>query len=726
MSARHPRTSRSSLARLAQHAQPLLESLEPRLILDSAPLPSLSNMVSAQNTVVRLETNFGDIDLELYDAAGPNGSPTAVNTVNNFLGYVRDGDYDRIFFHRLVANFVIQTGLARLSTGTAGAFGAAEIPVGPLLNNEFNAARSNIIRTIAMAKREGNPNSASSQWFINLANNASNLDGQNGGFTVFGRVLDDRSWGIVTAITSGAAAADNGSPYDQLPVRNGANTADGFTDDELVTILDAEIIKPRNVTSFYQFKYYFPEGFAGGTINEFLPISNPNGVTANFQVIVRSETAQPQPAATPGDSPDPDFWYRDKVVQTGTLGANRRGGITLSRFSAPSQNLVAQGVPYAVEVWSTLRLSVNISRYDFGTATGEAFSAAPATTWAVANVQKGGDIRDFITWDNPNDADAPINVTFYFDGQDPIVLDNITTTQAFRRGGLNINGLTQLPDGAFSAVITSTQPLIVALSHFDPGGDKFGSVSLGLSGTGQTVAILPFGNLDNGAVETISFLNTASTAAIVTLIFSFEDGTPDFTVTPSSLMLATNRRASFDPASLPALAGKSYTLRYSSGSTRIFASATHRERGDELASPLATTAATRTDFAEGFIDPARAGTDLFETISIYNPQIGVLGGFGDPANITVRFLYNDGFIVTRTLTIEAGRRSNLDVHSLAEVLAQGANNRFFFSIEVVSDVPVVAMMRHYDLTLGAGQPSGGFSTLGNQRGTVVSLSNVGA
>jgi cyclophilin family peptidyl-prolyl cis-trans isomerase len=728
-----PLIRRTTASRTAARSPSLLESLESRQLFDSAPLPSIADMRNPLNTVVRLETNFGDIDIEMLDTGG--AADAAPLTVANFLKYVRDGDYDRTFFHRYARNgtmpFVLQGGLARLNAGTNGEFGAAEIPVDAQVQNEFNANRSNVERTLAMAKRGNAPNSATSQFFFNLSNNASNLDNQNGGFTVFARVIDDRSWGVVMSIISGVTVINRGEPYNELPTVTGSNTADGFVDSELVVIWDAEIIKPQGVSSFYQYRYYYPEGFAGSTINEFLPISNPNAATAHYQVIVRSERAQPQPAATPGDDPDPDFWYRDKVIRTSTIAGNRRGGPTISQFANPGANLVEQGVPYSIEVWSTQRLGVNFSHYDFGTATGEAFTTTPATTWALTNVQKGGQIRDFITWQNTSDTDAPVTVTFYFDNAEPIVLTNIRTTQAFRRGGLSINDLPVLPDGTFSAVVTSTQPLVAALTHYDPTGDGFGSSTLGVSGMGQNVAILPMGNLTNASTESITFLNTGTTAAVVTLIFSFNDGSPDVVVTPPSLLLGVNRRASFDPSTVGALAGKSYTVRYSSGSSRVYAEAIHRERGDEVASPLAYTAATRHDFAEGFMDPARAGNDVFETLSIYNPQITVLGGSGLAANITVRFLYTSpgtdpAVIVSKTYSVNAGRRVDIDVHTLQEILDQGTNNnRFFYSIEVISDTPVVAQFRHYDLTLGNLQPSGGFATLGSQRGTVVALNNLG-
>ncbi len=133
---------------------------------------------SAMATTVRLQTNVGAIDIALYDAAAPR-------TVANFLAYVNSGKYVNSFVHRSVPDFVIQGG--GFAWNDAAAAPVAITTFAPIAN-EFNVARSNKRGTIAMAKIGGDPNSATSQWFINLADNASALDGQNGGFTVFGEV----------------------------------------------------------------------------------------------------------------------------------------------------------------------------------------------------------------------------------------------------------------------------------------------------------------------------------------------------------------------------------------------------------------------------------------------------------------------------------------------------------------------------------------------------------
>lgn len=141
------------------------------------------HLLTAQS-VVRFKTALGAIDVELFDKEKPA-------TVANFLNYVTNGYYTNMFFHRWEPGFVIQGG--GFSVARRGTTNAAFSLVRNLGNvtNEYAVGKkySNTYGTIAMAKLGGDPNSASSQWFFNLADNAANLDNQNGGFTVFGRVL---------------------------------------------------------------------------------------------------------------------------------------------------------------------------------------------------------------------------------------------------------------------------------------------------------------------------------------------------------------------------------------------------------------------------------------------------------------------------------------------------------------------------------------------------------
>lgn len=122
-----------------------------------------------------IETPLGDIPVELY----PNMAP---QTVANFQAYADSGDWDGALVHRSVPGFVIQGGGYR---EVSGAY--STIPTDPPVVNE--PCLSNTTGTIAMARLGGQPNSATSQWFVNLANNTS-LDSTDGvGFTAFGRVI---------------------------------------------------------------------------------------------------------------------------------------------------------------------------------------------------------------------------------------------------------------------------------------------------------------------------------------------------------------------------------------------------------------------------------------------------------------------------------------------------------------------------------------------------------
>jgi peptidyl-prolyl cis-trans isomerase A (cyclophilin A) len=137
----------------------------------------LATMLPALAQKVRLTTSVGDIVLQLEAEKTPK-------TTANFLQYVRDGHYDGTIFHRVIENFMIQGGGYKPDLSQKPT--RAPIPL------ESRTGLSNQRGTVAMA-RTADPNSASAQFFINVADNPF-LDQPNArdgnGYAVFGRVVE--------------------------------------------------------------------------------------------------------------------------------------------------------------------------------------------------------------------------------------------------------------------------------------------------------------------------------------------------------------------------------------------------------------------------------------------------------------------------------------------------------------------------------------------------------
>jgi cyclophilin family peptidyl-prolyl cis-trans isomerase len=128
------------------------------------------------NPRVRLETSLGDIVIELFEKECP------VSTAN-FLSYVRSGFYDGTIFHRVIPGFVAQ--------GGGMLPGMKEKDSGAPIKNEAATAPANSRGTLAMA-RTSDPDSATSQFYINLKDNAAlNYGGpHNPGYCAFGKVVE--------------------------------------------------------------------------------------------------------------------------------------------------------------------------------------------------------------------------------------------------------------------------------------------------------------------------------------------------------------------------------------------------------------------------------------------------------------------------------------------------------------------------------------------------------
>jgi cyclophilin family peptidyl-prolyl cis-trans isomerase len=137
------------------------------------------NEASTENVQVLFETTMGNITIELDMQNAPN-------TGSNFLAYVDDGYFVDTTFHRVIPNFMIQGG------GITADMRDKPSKRAPI-ENEANNGLKNDRGTVAMA-RTGDPHSATSQFFINHADNAflnfSSETMQGWGYAVFGKVVD--------------------------------------------------------------------------------------------------------------------------------------------------------------------------------------------------------------------------------------------------------------------------------------------------------------------------------------------------------------------------------------------------------------------------------------------------------------------------------------------------------------------------------------------------------
>ena len=138
---------------------------------------AVSTMASAAGQLVKLQTNLGDIVIELNQEKAPQSAA-------NFLGYVNDGFYNGTIFHRVIDGFMIQGGGFTDNFQKKG----TKAPI----QNEANNGLKNDRGTVAMARTNA-PHSATAQFFINVVNNdflnyrASTS--RDWGYTVFGKVV---------------------------------------------------------------------------------------------------------------------------------------------------------------------------------------------------------------------------------------------------------------------------------------------------------------------------------------------------------------------------------------------------------------------------------------------------------------------------------------------------------------------------------------------------------
>ncbi len=174
------------------------EPLEERRLLSTDP-------------IVTVNTNYGSFQIQTLPSAAPH-------TVANFLSYVDGNDYTDAVFHRSVPGFVEQTGGYTSSLAT---FGGSTSQFTPIVTHSPIALEYNVPNTrgtVAMA-RTSDPNSATNQWFVNLADNSQglSLNSPSGGYAVFGQVLGNGMNVLDQIAALPTTNVDNGT-FSQLPL----------------------------------------------------------------------------------------------------------------------------------------------------------------------------------------------------------------------------------------------------------------------------------------------------------------------------------------------------------------------------------------------------------------------------------------------------------------------------------------------------------------------------
>ena len=767
------RRLRNVFASAGRSAPVAMERLESRVVLAGSPLPMLSELVNPNNTVVLFEFNVGDMYVELFDVGGPNNSPPAINTVNHFLRQIREGMHDESFVHRyepdafLPVNFVIQGGGFKFSNED----GLSEI-IDDTVDNEFHPDRSNLQWTIAMAQRGGDPDSATTQWFVNMVDNDF-LDAQL--FTVFGRligetgvnednfntarrianrnlpnpqppdqrfvfadVLVDSNQRPVTPLQPLAGANPLSFALTDVPVVEvppaippGQLRSTAMMERYLYRLVNIDVVKPRNFEEFYTNLVVSPEGYRGPTIIETLDLVNLHAdETASYEIIVRYERAG-----------------RDTVILTGTLANNEHRRITISDFNDPTLDLVRGHTPYALEIRSTQIVGAQITRTDFGARTSESLintellDAADLMTWefggtAVADLSPTDPNvarTPFLVWASRSHVDATITTTFYLAAGGTVEVTS--SLEAYRRGGLEVFSIAGVGNNPLTGIrVESTQPIAVMLSVYEqqvvpgspPGLNQFAGSTQGIAGGGLTAGALAAARFEDTGEAYIAVQNVANTGAVVSFQFRRTNGQTLL----GNLIVPPESRRVFNLRQAGVPSGETFTITYTSGSTPVTAQYVSTLGGDRVVTPFVTQASGLWVFAGGNLNPTNNSQN--EVLSVYNPfssqtmsaQLNIFFHFAGATNNRIDLVPTD-------FELGPNERIDISVRDLVSIMAKINSDPATFSDYSISILavgiddlvppfvaPVVAQLHN---VIGTGSMS--WSTIGTAASEIVRLTD---
>jgi cyclophilin family peptidyl-prolyl cis-trans isomerase len=721
----------------AQGATPTLcEKLEQREILSSTPLPTLSMLENPNHPVIRFETNFGDIDLELFSTNAPI-------TVANFLNYVNSGRLDETFFHRL-SKKDDPGGLGGLDVIQGGGFaydnraGLSTVSTDAPIRLE-QTGKSNVAGTISMA-RTNNPNSATSQFFLNVTDNTT-LDSTSptNGFAVFGRIIQGAS--VLQSIyalnrpdlsTDPSLAGDFESNFEFTPVTSAYSPVAGVRENALVSLINADLIKVQDFAGFLDQTLVMPEGFRSSTTTEVVNLTNPNNTPMRYEVTVRYEVGGNDVNFNPG--------ARDQRVASGTINANSSLRITLSSTEANFNSFLSDNSAYSVVITSgaadsagaVLPLAATFERSDFGSNTSEAFidpallTDAEKRNWTFGRIERNENSLEFLLLYNDSPSINTATVTIYTGSSTRTVT---RVLDAYKRGGVFFGDL-GLSDGAFSVRVTGTQNLIAYVSDWDtprdntPAADAYtpGWMVSGTAGGGSTTGALAQVDVRPNFSNTLSVLNASNGATTVQFsIWRLSRASGDQPVTRSEVVPARSR-VDLDLSSFGTFtAGEPLSITYSSPTpvTVQWTSVDEDGRGlagkrsDGISAAFSTRRVSAVVFGEGSFDPDRINATQNEALSIFNPS-GT-----QELTYTATYLFSDGTAIDVPGTLPAAQRFDIRTSTINPVLAKIRSGTQFrtYGIRVTGSLPdgtgtistpgVVSLVKR-DTTLGRATMTTGY------------------
>mgnify|MGYP002381330818 CR=1 FL=1 len=623
-----------------------VESLESRAMLSGTPLPTLSMLENANHPVVRMETAFGDVDIELFSDTNPL-------TVANFLNYVTKGKMDETFFHRKTTESadgisVFQGGGFIYDNGEGGSAVATDPPV--IL--EIGAGRLNVERTIAMARTSA-VNSGTNQFFFNTTDNPE-LDptSSSPGYAVFGRVI--QGWSNVLAMWNRPANDFDSDPafagsdlvgaLPSVPTTADYNQTAGVRENSLIELNNIDLIKPQGFAGFFTQRSVMPEGFNSATATEWVEMFNPNSFAVQYQLVARYEAA--------GDAINFVAGAREKVIASGTLNANTSMRINVSAAGSATGELTLADKAYSLVLetatpeaqTSPKPIAAAIERADFGfQETSESFinpavyTDAELKDWTFARLERNSTSREYISLYNLSAQTATVTL-------DVLTPDgNVRVTrviEAYRRSGLELSG-GAFAEGVLSVRVRSDQNIAAVATDWSTSTTGAGEMVRGTAGGGATSGAIAGVLNGAGRTSTISVSNQGSTATVVT--FSVWRAGSSTSIDSTQVILP-GTRSDFALSSLAGSLseGERVAITYDSGTIPITAQYLSEGTGDAGATAFATRMGTATHFAQGRASSASNLALAAEVISIFNP----FNAGGTALDWQVIYTFSDGTVLT--------------------------------------------------------------------------------